>query len=146
MCGVIFFSTDSGEDFSKLDTTLFRCYVPPEDVVGLVRDVLAYPNIWYLACRYGGCSCHFRHAQRFAKDKSFRPPIPEDDEDDDNIESTEAFYDLCTRVVGEGHVIDIYDTWDGEEGTVEETREISVRDLPRDAFRFVEYCRIVLLP
>ena len=146
MCNVIFFSTDISEDFSKLDTKLFRCYVPPEDVIEMVRDALANPNTCYLACRYGGCSCHFRHAQRFSKDKSFRPATPEDDEDADNIESTEAFYDLCTRLVLEGHRIDIYDTWDGEEGVVEETREISVRDLSRDAFRFVEYCRIVLIP
>jgi hypothetical protein len=58
-------------------------------------------------------------------------------DDEDNIESTRAFYDLLSRLVSEGFQVDVIDSWNGEEANYR-TRPVSLKVVPREEFRFFE--------
>lgn len=105
--------------------------------------LLAYAHKWYLECRYGGCSCHFRHAQD-PREPHFAGPSSDEDEDEDEdvIESTAAFYDLVTRIVGEGHRLDIVDVWSDTPSERVKNLEVSLAQTPRETFRFIQSYRM----
>lgn len=104
-----------------------------------------------MECRYGGCSCHFRHHDG-DRDLRFLPPIRsavtnnDQDEDDDIIESTQAAYDLFSRLVNAGHRLDIFDSYNDGVPAKLETVQVSLGEVGREAFRFLEHKRMVLSP
>ncbi len=150
MCNLLHFSTTSGEDFSALPRDNYIIERPREEEAGLVA-LLVHPQKWYIACRYGGCSCHFRHIIPFyEKDGAFFPvengfARPEEDEFDDSdeqvIEDTGALYDLFSRLVAQGHGVDVLDSWNGEDLEHVRAMEVSLSEVGRDRFRFFESCR-----
>jgi hypothetical protein len=156
MCNVLHFSTTSAEDFSSLPQDHF-IIGPPREGEEEHLTLLAHPEKWYIACRYGGCSCHFRHYGRFfdrggaligCDDATFATPGDEPDTDDDEqvIDDTGALYDLFSRLLVEGHSVDVLDSWNGDDLHAVRTMEVSLSSVPREAFRFFESCRFELRP
>src|SRR5437763_1689002 len=72
MCNLVYISTTSEDNLAGLQSELFRFepMVAEEDV--RIQNLLSYPNRWYLASRYGGCSCHYRHRM-----PGFHPDTPD---------------------------------------------------------------------
>src|SRR5438105_4568891 len=104
MCYVIYLSTTSEEDFLQLPTDLYRFEHADAPGDAPAIGLLQYANKWYLSSRYGGCSCHYRHLA--GSDRSapaFGPPEDWCPEDDDNIESTAAVYDVFARILAAGN-------------------------------------------
>lgn len=151
MCNFIYFSTDSEEDLEKLPRELFRVFPTARPQDEQLDEVLEFARQWYLECRYGGCSCHFRHHDG-DRDLRFLPPIRsavtnnDQDEDDDIIESTQAAYDLFSRLVNAGHRLDIFDSYNDGVPAKLETVQVSLGEVGREAFRFLEHKRMVLSP
>lgn len=107
---------------------------------------LEYPNRWFVACRFGGCSCHFRNNLR-ENPPEFCAPEEWLEEDPEDVDATLAFYDFVTKLVRAGHQIDTVTVWasDAPFDTIA-TREVSLSDVPRDAFRFFDEYRFRYVP
>lgn len=152
VCNVIFLSTTSDEDLSLTGGGLFRLYRVALDERETAVRTLKHPHRWYLECRYGGCSCHFRHSDNIqfegsspvAVDPTFGPPEEWCPEDDDDLESTAAFYDLLLRLIGVGHQVDVVDVWNGDDSGAVRTMSVSLSSVPREHFRFFESYRFDL--
>jgi len=143
MCHLVFFSTDSDEDFLQAPTDDFRIETPGGDDLEAIRGLLAYPNVWYMGCRYGGCSCHFCY--RFT---GYEPPLgPHEDwmgnEEDDDIVATLGAYRFFKGIIESGHKLDVLSVWDGEIPEVATDVNISVATLPPEHFRFIQDVRFV---
>ena len=156
MCNVLHFSTTSGEDFSAQPHENYIIGRPREGDEGHLA-LLAHPHKWYVACRFGGCSCHFRHYGQFLMtdgvligdpDATFAAPgeDPYADDDEQEVEDTRALYDLFSRLLAEGHRVDVLDSWNGEDLHRVRTLDVSLSSVPRAAFRFFEACRFELVP
>src|SRR5207248_386415 len=102
--------------------------------------LLQYPNRWHLASKYGGCSCHYRHWCKENGDCFDSPQewMPEDAED---IESTAAFYELVTVIISAGHQVDLVDVWNGTSREDVRVVDVSLSEVPPEAFRFFENAR-----
>ncbi|HMS54968.1 MAG TPA: hypothetical protein PKA27_06170 [Fimbriimonadaceae bacterium] len=114
---------------------------PDEQEAAVLR--LSFPNRWFLECRYGGCSCHFRNWDR-QNPPEFWEPQDWFEEDPEDVEATQAFYDLVVRLVGEGEKIDIVTVWTGED--VLHERTISLVEVSKAAFRFMDGFRFDVVP
>ena len=158
MCNVVHFSTTSEEDLTLLPHDHFIVQHPDEDDAPHLA-LLQHPNKWYLAGRFGGCSCHFRHLGVFeldpetgramgTDDAEFLTPEqdPSDRSDEQEREDTKVLYDLIARLVAEGHQIDLLDSWNGEDLPHIKHLEVSFSQVPRDAFRLFEGYRFDFTP
>lgn len=137
MCYSIYLSTTSQEDLSSLPSTLYR-FLPltEEDDPDILR-LLDYPVQWYLQCRYGGCSCYFRHLGA-GSDMNFAPPEDWFPEDLDDLEATQAVYEVLVRILAEGHRVDLVDAWTDAQPETITLLDVSVSEVPQDNFRFFE--------
>jgi hypothetical protein len=142
MCYSVYFSTDSSEDLAKSPSVFYSVCPFEVESDSQVVDLLGYTQRRFLESRYGGCSCHFRHSMT----EEFGPVEDWDPEDADDVEATEHFYDLLSRILAEGHRLDIVDIW--TDTPVQDVRSIDVflHRLPRDQFRFLEGIRFELKP
>jgi hypothetical protein len=156
MCNILHFSTTSEEDFTELPRDHFIVKRPREED-GRHLSLLSHPLKWYVACRYDGCSCHFRHYGRFldiegaligCDDATFATAEedPSADDDEQLSEDTGALYDLFSRILAEGHPVDVLDSWNGEDLHRVRTLDVSLSSVPRAAFRFFESSRFDLRP
>ncbi len=148
MCYAVFLSTTSSEDLSTLPTDQFRFEAPDSKEDDNALRLLRYPHKWYLACRYGGCSCHYRHlsSDPASSEPWFDPPEDWLPEDGDDVESTMALYDELTRIVNEGHRVDVLDSWNCEGLESVHDLSVSVAEVPRECFRFFQNVRFDLAP
>jgi len=146
MCYSIYLSTDSDQVLSAHPSELFLFRRPNDEEAREVRALLAYPNIWYLSSRYGGCSCHYRHLLYESASLGFGEPVEWFSEDLDDIESTEAVHDLFSEFVVRGVKIDLVDLWGNEAVDEFEQITVSLHSVPRNAFRFFEGYRFELVP
>jgi hypothetical protein len=154
MCNVVFLSTTSAEDLSREGDGLFHIRPIPDQEPEEIVNLLRHPHRWYLECRYGGCSCHFRYTQivepkgrsHVAVDPAFGEPEDWSPEDDDDIESTAAFYDLLSKLVARGESVDLVAAWEGTEASDLRSIDVSLSAVPRPAFRFFDGYRFNLLP
>jgi hypothetical protein len=135
MCYQIYVSTTSEEDLAALPTDLFRFELPTADDRPDILQLLAYPHKWYLACRYGGCSCHYRHLGE-GSDFSFDQPQDWMPEDSDDVESTQGIYDLVERLLAAKQGVDLVDVWEDPAAIRVTTLSVKLSDVSRDAFRF----------
>jgi hypothetical protein len=135
MCNLILFSTDCKDDFSAAGSGLFIVEPCDKDNPHEAQQYLQHPHKWQLICRYGGCSCHFRHAR--APEPEFSGVEDWFPEDDDDLESTAAFYDFAEGLVGKGHKLDLVDVYDSEP-EVSATTQVSFGKVSREEFRFFE--------
>lgn len=142
VCYIISFSTTSLEVFTlrKLETMKFE---PIEADGDAYREPsvenLRFPKRWYLICRYGGCSCHFRHVPAFSEeDPTFEAPQAWFPEDADDIESTEAAYEFFKGLVESGHEVDRVDAWNDRPADSIQTVLVNLSEITRQSFRFIE--------
>jgi len=142
MCHLVYFSTTSGEDFSKMLSEHFQI-CPTDAAETQYLEMLAHSHRWYLMSRYGGCSCHFRHD---INELGFGPVEDWSPEESDDIASTLAFFDLLRRLLDEGHRVDVLDVWDGTSNDDVRSIEVALGQIPRDHFRFLEGVRLSLAP
>lgn len=143
MCYVIYVSTTSPEALDRLPGSLYRFMSLIEDQDPAIVGLLAHPYRWYLECQYGGCSCHFRHLGE-GGDLDFSPPEDWCPEDPDDIEATAAVYDVLEPLVAGGYELDLIDAWNGTPSTAIRDVPVSLREVPRDRFRFFENHRFLL--
>jgi hypothetical protein len=138
MCYLIYLSTTSPEDLSRLPSKLYHFRpIAKEDDPAIV-NLLDNPAQWYLECQYGGCSCHFRHLDG-GRETDFFPPADWFPEDAEDIEATRAVYDLLARLLAEGHGVDLVDIWNGTPPEVITVLDVSLSEVGRDSFRFFEH-------
>ena len=151
MCNIVHISTTGPEDLSQAPECGWLLSAPDPSEYPDSQGLLRFPHKWYLQGRYGGCSCHFRHTIY----SEAQPPtfgVPEDwyPEDPENIEDTGRVYELLTRLVREGHRVDVLDSWNGEwtgDKTEDvETVTVKVSELCREEFRFFEGYRLDFVP
>lgn len=145
MCYSLYLSTTANEDLAVLTSSLFIFEphaVRDDDGIG---EGLANPHKWVLTGRHGGCSCHFRHVVQ-GNEPVFDPPMDEFPEDAEEVESTVAIYELFNRLVTAGHRVDVVDLWDGTPPEYARSIEVSLSQVPAQAFRFFEGYRFVLVP
>ena len=145
MCYTIYLSTTSGEDLSDLNDGPFFFYRPSEHDDPDMLALLEHPSRWYLGSQYGGCSCHFRHVQ-MDREPEFVPPEDWCPEDEDDIEATKAVYDVLSRIVSEGHKLDLLSIWEGCSPDAVKAARFSLSEVPRESFRFFEDYRFVVSP
>ena len=134
MCYSVYLSTTSMEDLGHRPGDLFSFASIDKDDNPEIVGLLAYPARWRLVCRYGGCSCHFRHIEdespTFSTPEAWRP------EDADDIESTGAFYDFLRDLLGTGHRVDLIDVWSDARAEYIDLLSVSLGQVDRVAFRF----------
>ncbi|MFI5387579.1 MAG: hypothetical protein ACHQ50_15835 [Fimbriimonadales bacterium] len=145
MCYSIYISTTTDEDLAALPSTLFRFERDPEAETPAMRDLLAHPHRWFLTGQGGGCSCHFRHVMG-ESDFGFGPPVDWYPEDEDDVESTHAVYEVFARVVNSGHQVDVVDMWSDMMPQYVDPMEVSLSQVPAESFRFFDGKRFILRP
>jgi hypothetical protein len=140
MCYSVYFSTDSQEDFAAIESEHFRIFVLDPAKDSKVLGLLGYANRWYVQSQYGGCSCHFRHGM----ERGFRPVEDWCPEDADDVDATVHFYDFMRRLLTEGHQLDLLDIWEGTPSEKVVRIEVSLAEVARESFQFLDGTRLVL--
>jgi predicted membrane GTPase involved in stress response len=74
----------------------------------------------------------------YGGDMPFGPPEDWCPEDADDIEATKAVYDLFVDMLAEGHKVDVLTVWASAAPTAVTTVDVSLSEVARDSFRFVE--------
>lgn len=138
MCYLIYLSTTSQEDLSRLPSELYRFRPLTEEDDPAIVNLLAHPARWFLECRYGACSCHFRHLDG-GRATDFSPPADWFPEDADDIEATKAVYDVLARLLAEGQKVDLLDIWTDTPPEAVTSLNVSLSKVDRDSFRFFEH-------
>ncbi len=143
MCYSVYLSTTSLDDLSGLPSKLYRFRpLTKADEPAIVR-LLDHSSQWYLEGQYGGCSCHFRHLCE-GNERDFAPPFDWSPEDADDIEATQAVYDVLAGLLASGHKVDLIDLWEDTESEAITVLDLSLVDVARDSFRFFESCKFNL--
>jgi hypothetical protein len=155
MCYSIYVSTTSKEDLAGLPEDHFQFQRIEGSEIGNdlgILALLAYPERWLLLCKYGGCSCHFRHLGEVVGGRNGRRQepfgVPEDwmPEDEEDLESTKAVFDALSLLLSKGNQVDLIDVWTDTAPDSVQTLNVSLGEVPRDAFRFLEGYRMCLSP
>ncbi len=149
MCHMVYLSTTCEEDLRALvsDCVRFEPITDRDDPA--ILALLEYPRRWFLTREFGGCSCHFRHSMAIDSRTGdriveFEPPQDWLPEDEDDVAATVAAYDVFSRIVEEGHYLDVVDVWNGARPETIETVGVSLSGVPGDHFRFHEDRRLLL--
>lgn len=135
MCYSIYFSSTASD---------LACHQPGSfSVLPLESDVvvpLRFANRYFLSCRFGGCSCHFRHAH---EELGFG--LPEDwfQEDEANFAPTAAFYQFLRGVLDAGYPVDLIDVWSDTDPVALETRRVRMSEVSEQEFRFLEGAHLI---
>lgn len=139
MCYSIYVSTTSPEN---LDEAVFKHLqfnggFEPEPNHEPLMPLLGHPRRWYLTrAEYGGCSCHFRHADY---DLSFGPPEDWCPEDEDNNLATSEAYHFFRQVLEQGYELDLINAWSNETPMYQVTSlDVFLDSVPEESFRFFE--------
>ncbi len=141
MCYLVYVSTTSAEDLNALSNALLRLEKPKPD--DQIPDVLKYEHMWFVTDCHASCSCGFRHLM----EPSLGFDIPQDwaPEEEDSVEATRAFIGLVRRLVQSGHRVDCVDFWSGRQGEKIRYKEVNLKAVRDDAFRFFENYRFEFL-
>jgi hypothetical protein len=141
MCHITFLSTTAPDDFQGVDDDHFRLERVADDEGEEAARSLAFPHRWYVECRFGGCSCHFRN---WLEENPPEFGAPEDwfEEDPEDVEATRAFYDFVAGLVAAGHEVDIVTVWTGS--VPRHTWDVSLSEVSREAFRFMDGFRFLI--
>lgn len=142
MCYLIYFSTSSDEDFTMLQSEHFTISTPDPVKDSEYTGLPEHAHCWFLMCKYGGCSCHFRH---FLDDKQFAPIAEWRQEDEDDVESTIQIYDVFWRLFLEGHHLDIVDVWSGTPPEEVDSIDVDLSEVFRENFRIFENRRFAVI-
>ena len=151
MCYQIYVSTTSLENLAALPTEFFRFERPSAEDRADVLALLEHPHKWYLASRYGGCSCHYRFIGPpllpLGNSKYKTLPLTTEDfdtpqdwmpEDEDDVEATGAVFDVLRRLLEGGHSVDAIAIWTDSTADKICSLDVPWRDVSRETFRFFE--------
>lgn len=141
MCHLIFFSTDCEDDLLDTPQDNYRIERPPQKVVEELEPLLAHKNTWYMGCRYGGCSCHFRNLLKESASLGFGEPEEWFKEEEDDFGPTIAAFEFFEDLIKRGHKVDVHDVWADEIPAKAKTVKVSVSKLPPSHFRFIQNLR-----
>ena len=141
MCYFLYISTDCDHDLSTHNNDLIKL----EKVVGkdkeLPIEILSHPNIWYVGSA-NGCSCGFRHLMH--PDLGFSEPVDWYEENEKDIEATKQLYDILSKLLRQGQMVEVVDKWTHIESKDINTMNVSFSKVKRDEFRLIENYKYIL--
>jgi len=105
----------------------------PDPCIGL----LDFANKWYVGSK-SGCSCTFRFLHHASVDLGFSEPVDWYQEEQDELDATRAFYRTLKGLLSAGHRVDLVSRWEGAQPGDITTLDVSLEDIPENAFRFFE--------
>ena len=79
-------------------------------------------------------------------DLGFGHPVDWFPEDDDDIESTSAFYNFMAHLVWQGYKFDLIDLLEQSGPECIRQLVVSLSEVPRESFRFFENYRFEIVP
>ncbi|NOT56370.1 MAG: hypothetical protein HOP18_17365 [Deltaproteobacteria bacterium] len=135
MCYEVYLSTDSQEDLTTRNSELvrFKRVVEPRTDPGI--HLLDFPNHWYVGSK-SECSCTFRHLH--STELGFGEPVEWYPEEQDELEATRELYATLTSLLSSGYQVNLLDRWYGAQPTDITTLNVSLGDVPANAFRLFE--------
>ena len=135
MCYEVYLSTDSQEDltFRNSELVRFKRVADPSTDPGIC--LLDYPNSWYVGSK-SECSCTFRHL--YSTELGFGEPVEWYPEEQDELEATRELYATLTSLLSSGYHVDLLDRWYGAPPEDIKTIDVSLGDVPENAFRLFE--------
>ena len=141
MCYTVYLSTNSPKDLTSQNTGLvtFEKYYDEEN--DPVTNLLGNSNKWFVGSK-AGCSCTFRHLTSY--DLGFGEPVDWYKEGQDEIFATLKLYDVIHSLVSAGHKVDLIDKWEGVSPESVQLLEVSLKEVPPEAFRLYESYRFII--
>ena len=137
MCYLVYLSTECADDLSRQTSDLVRLERPPVDWRPPGPHVLTHPHNWFVGSK-SGCSCTFRHLHRDSVSLGFEGRQDWFPEDDEAIEATRQLYEILRDLVDHGHRVELLDCWSEEEDRAAVPLDVSLSQVPPDAFRLFE--------
>ena len=134
MCYEVYLSTDSPEDLTTRNSELVRFRVVDPGTDPVIR-LLDYPQCWYVGSK-SECSCTFRHLHSI--DLGFGEPVDWYPEEQDEIKATHELYATLSSLLSSGYHVDLLDQWNGAQPVGITTLNVSLNDVPANAFRLFE--------
>lgn len=163
MCNLVALSTTCPDDLRRIEQAC--CLLEPLDEDDPLYSLLEHPHRWFVSSQYGGCSCHFRHwsgwytkpwetgpdgapVHHRETEPNFGPPQDWFPEEDDDVQATAEFWDILQGLVAAGQAVEVLCVWERPPGTGYElrTHDVSLREVPREAFRFNDGWRFRIRP
>lgn len=135
MCYLVYISTDFEGDISKHNSPLMSFDKDFANVKTDVINVMRHQYKWYVRSK-SGCSCTFRHLLAF--ELGFAEPVDWYEEGADEIEATQAFYDVVAHLISAGYQVDCIAIWVGAKADQIHHLEVDLSSISREAFRFFE--------
>jgi hypothetical protein len=135
MCYEVYLSTDSREDLTTRNSELirFKRVADPNTDPGI--RLLDFPNYWYVGSK-SQCSCTFRHLH--SVELGFGEPVDWSPEEQDEVDATRELYATLTALLSSGNHVDLLDQWNGAQPAEITTIDVSLSDVPENAFRLFE--------
>lgn len=135
MCYEVYLSTNSQEDltFRNSELVLFKRVADPSTDPGLC--LLDYPQCWYVGSK-SACSCTFRHLHSI--ELGFEEPVEWYPEEHDELEATRELYATFASLLSSGYHVDLLDRWYGTPPENIMTLDVSLSNVPANAFRLFE--------
>ncbi|MFH0782409.1 MAG: hypothetical protein V2B20_10735 [Pseudomonadota bacterium] len=137
----MYISTNSDQDLAINNNKLIKFEKAQNEDEELPKEILSYKNIWYVGSA-SGCSCSFRHLM--TPDLGFSEPVDWYEEDGEDIEATKQLYDVLKKVLEKGKQVEIVDKWTQVESKDIKEMEISLSEINRNEFRFIENYKFIL--
>ena len=141
MCNTVYISTNSTEDLASHNTELVRFEKVTDPQSDPCISLLAFSEQWYVGSKTG-CSCTFRHL--LSVELGFGAPEDWYPEEDDEINATLQLYRVLESLLVSGHQLDLLALWEGAEPKDVTTLNVSLSDVPAEAFRMFENHRFRL--
>ena len=135
MCYEVYLSTDSQEDLTTHNSELvrFRRVADPSTDPGI--RLLDFPHYWYVGSK-SECSCTFRHL--YSVELGFGEPVDWSPEEQDEIKATRELYATLSSLLSSGYHVDLLDQWNGAQPADITILEVSLGEVPANAFRLFE--------
>ncbi len=137
MCYMVVLSTSSPEDLRKYNTNLLRF---EKRLPGLTEEKeLKMPHKWFVGSK-DGCSCAFRHLHTSAVELGFSEPVVWYPEEQDDLDATQQFYRVVTKLIDDEYSVDCVDAWDhrDEKSPLSGREVVNIKSVRASEFRFFE--------
>jgi len=135
MCYEVYLSTDSQEDLTTRNSELVRFKRVADSSTDPGIGLLDFSHSWYVGSK-SECSCTFRHL--YSTELGFGEPVDWYPEEQDEIKATRELYVTLTSLLSSGYQIDLLDQWNGAQPAGITTLDVSLNDVPANAFRLFE--------
>ena len=135
MCYEVYLSTNSQEDLTFRNSELVRFKRVADPSTDPSLCLLDYPNSWYVGSK-SECSCTFRHLHSI--ELGFGEPVEWYPEEQDELEATRELYATLASLLSSGHHVDLLDRWSSALPEDIKTLDVSLGNVPENAFRLFE--------